>query len=107
MGAYCLIYSSCPSEETAQGLANTLLDKRLAACVSVLPGMTSFYEWQGQRESSGEVLLMIKTTTARYADVESLLRERHPYELPEIIAVPIECGFPGYLDWVVRQTQTD
>jgi len=107
MDHYCLIYSSCPDEETAGQMAAALLDRRLAACVSVLPGITSFYEWDGQRETSGEVLLMIKTTAARYADVESLLCELHPYELPEVVAVSIERGLPDYLSWVSRMTQAD
>ncbi len=107
MDGYCLIYSSCPDEETAGQLAAALIDRRLAACVSVLPGMTSYYVWAGQREASQEVLLMIKTMVARYADIESLLRELHPYELPEVIAVPIERGLPDYLSWVSLMTQPD
>jgi len=107
MDGYCLIYSSCPDEKTAQELANALVDRRLAACVSVLPGMTSVYVWQGQRESSREVLLMIKTMAARYDEVETLLRERHPYELPEVIAVPIECGLPDYLNWIESRTEAN
>lgn len=106
MGEYCLIYSSCPDETTARALAGALLDRRLAACVSVLSGMTSYYVWQGRREAGAEVLLMIKTQKALYAEVETLLREHHPYELPEVIAVPIEGGLPGYLDWISSQTQS-
>ncbi|MBI1194343.1 MAG: divalent cation tolerance protein CutA [Gammaproteobacteria bacterium] len=106
MGEYCLIYSSCPDEKTARALADALLDRRFAACVSVLSGVTSYYVWQGKRESSPEALLMIKTTKALYAEVEALIRERHPYELPEVIAVPIEGGLPDYLGWIASQTQT-
>lgn len=102
-----LMLSTLPDRETAAAIASTLVEQRLAACVSLLPQITSFYEWQGRLEQAQEILLLIKTTKQNYQAVEAALRENHPYELPEILAVPVEQGLPGYLDWVERCTDTD
>lgn len=102
-----LILSTLPDRETAITIAKSLVEQRLAACVNLLPRITSIYEWQGKLEESGEILLMIKTTKQNYPAVESALRAKHPYELPEILAVPVEQGLSGYLDWVERCTNTD
>ena len=83
------------------------MESKLAACVNLIPQVTSIYEWQGQLEETGEVLMLIKTTKHNYPAVESALRAKHPYELPEILAVPVEQGLAGYLDWVERCTNTD
>ena len=83
------------------------MESKLAACVNLIPQVTSIYEWQGQLEETGEVLMLIKTTKHNYPAVESALRAKHPYELPEILAVPVEQGLTGYLDWVERCTNTD
>jgi periplasmic divalent cation tolerance protein len=99
-----LILTNLPDEASAQALATTLVSERLAACVNVLAPCRSVYRWQGAIESAQEVPLLIKTTTARYADLEAAIRARHPYELPEIIAVPITHGLPEYLRWVVTET---
>ena len=101
-----LIITSLPDEASAQTLATTLVAERLAACVSVLAPCRSTYRWQGTIESAAEIPLLIKTTTARYAALEDAIRARHPYELPEIIAVPIAHGLPEYLAWVVTETRT-
>ena len=82
-----------------------LVEGGLAACVSILPGLTSVYRWQGKVETATEVPLLIKTTRAAYTHLETTLRAHHPYELPEIIAVPVITGFPGYLQWVAQETQ--
>jgi periplasmic divalent cation tolerance protein len=102
-----LILSTAPDRETAAALARTLVESKLAACVNLIPQVTSIYEWQGQLEETGEVLMLIKTTKHNYPAVESALRAKHPYELPEILAVPVEQGLAGYLDWVERCTNTD
>lgn len=102
-----LILSTLPDRETAVHLANLLVEQGLAACVNLLPRVTSIYQWQGKLEQSDEILLLIKTTKQNYPAVESVLRARHPYELPEILAVPVEQGLAGYLDWVERCTNTD
>jgi periplasmic divalent cation tolerance protein len=102
-----LILSTAPDQETAAVLARTLVESKLAACVNLIPQVTAIYEWQGQLEETGEVLMLIKTTKQNYPAVESALRAQHPYELPEILAVPVDQGLPGYLDWVERCTNTD
>lgn len=99
-----LVLSSLPGQAVAQQLARTLVERRLAACVSVLAPCTSVYRWRGTVEDAAEVPVLIKTTAGRYAELESVLRALHPYELPEIIAVPVVRGLPGYLDWVAGET---
>ncbi|MDH3588637.1 MAG: divalent-cation tolerance protein CutA [Gammaproteobacteria bacterium] len=100
-----LIFCTCPDQSTAGRLAGELVERRLAACVSQLPGLISTYRWQEKLAHDEEVLLMIKTTKARYADLEQTLAELHPYELPEILAVPVNAGLSGYLDWVAQSTR--
>jgi periplasmic divalent cation tolerance protein len=99
-----LVMSTLPDLAVAQQLARTLIERRLAACVSVLAPCTSVYRWRGTVEQAAEVPVLIKTTAGRYAELESALRVLHPYELPEIIAVPVTHGLPGYLDWVAAET---
>ena len=86
-------------------LAESLVGARAAACVNVLAPCRSIYHWQGKTESTEEIPLLIKTTEACYAEVEHIIRELHPYELPEIILVPITGGLPAYLDWVADETK--
>ena len=100
-----LILCTAPDRETALKLANSLLDQGLAACVNITSPVTSVYRWQGQLEQSDEILLLIKSVEKQYQRVEDLLRAQHPYELPEIIAVPVEQGLDDYLDWVERCTK--
>jgi len=97
---YCLVLCTCPAGETAESLARFLVEQRLAACVNIVPGVTSVYTWEGALEKSREDLLLIKTEHARYAELETCLRQRHPYQVPEIIALPIERGLPDYLQWI-------
>ncbi|MCF7987786.1 MAG: divalent-cation tolerance protein CutA [Methylovulum sp.] len=95
-----IVFCTCPDKDTAKKLAHLLVSKKLAACVNILPGMTSVYTWENQIESTQEHLLMIKTNKDHYAALETLLFKHHPYEVPEIIAVPIAHGLPEYLDWI-------
>lgn len=95
-----LVLCTCPDQAAAQNIAGHLVDDRLAACVNILPGLTSVYRWQGTRETAEEHLLLIKTTQAGYRRVEASIMTHHPYELPEIIAVPINLGLPNYLGWI-------
>lgn len=99
-----LILTNLPDDASARTLARGLLDSRLAACINILAPCTSVYRWQGDIEHAQEVPLLIKTTANRYAALEDAIRANHPYELPEIIAVPIERGLPAYLDWVAAET---
>ena len=102
--AVLVVLSNAPDAERARAIARTLVDERLAACVNVLAPCHSVYRWQGEVESADEVPLLIKTTRARYAELQATLAEAHPYELPEIVAVPLEAGLPGYLAWVAAET---
>lgn len=102
-----LVITSLPDEASAQALATTLVAERLAACVNVLAPCRSTYHWQGGIESAAEVPLLIKTTAERYKALEAAIRARHPYELPEIIAVPIAHGLPEYLAWLVTETRAE
>lgn len=99
---YQLVLCTCPDQDSAQTIAEHLIDQKLAACVNMLPGITSIYSWQGKRESAQELLLVIKTTKAVYGTLEKTITKLHPYELPEIIAVNIENGNAGYLNWISR-----
>ena len=100
---YRLVLTTCADQATADKLAKALVEKRLAACVSCLPGVRSFYEWKGKLESEQEQLLLIKSREDKYSELEQTLRKLHPYELPEIIAVPIEEGLVPYLNWIDTQ----
>lgn len=99
-----LVLTNLPDEETARRLADRLVGGRLAACVNILAPCRSVYRWEGRIEDAAEVPVLIKTTAARYAELEAAIRELHPYELPEIVAVPIALGLPGYLSWVAAET---
>jgi len=101
---YQIILNTCPDQDQAIHLANVLIDKNLAACVNIVPGLTSIYKWEGQTRTGTEVLLIIKTRSDCYAEIESTIRSQHPYELPEIISVPIQNGLKNYLDWIDNAT---
>lgn len=103
--AVLLCLCACPDDASAGAIADALVAERLAACVSVLPGVRSVYRWQGEVERASEVLLLIKTTDDRMATLAVRLRQIHPYELPELIAVEAVAGLAPYLDWVVQQTR--
>lgn len=100
-----LVLSNLPDQASAARLAAMLVDQRAAACVNVLAPCASVYRWQGRIETAAEVPILIKTTRAAYVRVEKIVREHHPYELPEIIALPVEDGLPGYLNWVAQETR--
>jgi len=104
MSATLLVYCTCPDRKTALELARPLVEQGLAACVGINAPQTSVYLWKGKLETEQECQLTIKTTVGRYQDLEDALRTRHPYELPEIIAVPIQHGLPEYLQWVEQCT---
>ncbi len=102
-----MVMTNAPDRASALRIARALVEGKLAACVSILAECTSVYRWQGRVEIAREVPLMIKTRAAIYDDVEAAIRSLHPHELPEIIAVPVERGLPGYLDWVTAETITE
>ena len=100
-----LVLTNLPDRATAERLAGVLVAERVAACVNILAPCRSVYRWKGEVQHDEEHPLLAKTTTDRYAALESLIRANHPYELPEIVAVPIERGLPAFLDWVAAETR--
>lgn len=95
-----LVFITFASAEDAKRLASALVTENLAACVSLVPGVESFYRWQGSVQSGAEILGLIKTTALAYPALEIRIRELHSYQVPEIVAFPVSRGLPAYLDWV-------
>jgi periplasmic divalent cation tolerance protein len=101
-----LVLTNLPDRAAAERLAGALIEQRVAACVNILAPCQSVYRWKGAVQREEEHPVLIKTTALRYAALEAAIRAGHPYELPEIIAVPIERGLPTYLAWVEDETRT-
>jgi len=99
-----VVYTNLPDRDAAMRIAQALIEERLAACVNVLPECMSVYRWKDAVETAREVPLMIKTRQALYGEVEAAIRRLHPYELPEVVAVPVVRGLPEYLEWVAAET---
>jgi len=95
-----IVISTAGSAEEAAAIARELVGRRLAACVSRLPGLLSVYQWQGKIEEAAEVLLLIKTSQERLAALEAALRELHSYDVPEFLVLPVESGSAAYLEWL-------
>jgi len=95
-----IVLSTADSMETASRIARALVEEGAAACVNIVPGIRSIYRWQGKLCDDGELLLVIKTTEARFEEVRLQIRALHTYELPEVIAVPITAGDAQYLGWL-------
>ena len=102
-----LVLTNMPDRESAGRLASALIERRVAACVNVLADCTSVYRWQGKIETASEVPVLVKSTAAAYPALEQAIRALHPYELPEIIAVPLSNGLPAYLQWVAAETRSE
>ena len=102
-----LIISTLPDRAAAETVAAALVQRHAAACVNIMSPCSSVYRWKGAVEQAEEVPLFIKTTDDRYELVERIIRELHPYELPEIIALPIQGGLPAYLEWVTAETRAE
>ncbi len=103
MSEILLVITNLPDSASAQQLARQIIEQRAAACVNQLAPCTSTYRWQEKIETASEVPLLIKTTTDAYPALEALILALHPYELPEIIAVPVSAGLPAYLCWVRQE----
>ncbi len=101
-----VVLSTCPTQESAQQIARCVVEARLAACVNVVAGLRSYYAWKGQIEVSDEVLLVIKSRVDLFDALQNMITSQHPYELPEVIAVPISTGFPPYLAWLSATMRT-
>ena len=97
---HCLVLCTCGDDATAELLAHGLVEAQLAACVNIVPGLTSVYSRQGRVQSDRECLLIAKTRYDRFAQLRDHLRSKHPYELPEIIALPVAAASGDYLAWI-------
>jgi periplasmic divalent cation tolerance protein len=95
-----VVLVTAPSEAVGLDLGRTLVDEHLAACVNVVPGLTSVYLWEGRREETAEALLLIKTRPERYAALQRRILELHPYSVPEVLGLPVAEGAPAYVQWV-------
>jgi len=102
-----IVITNAPDRDIALKIARALIERKLAACVNILAECTSVYRWRGKLETATEVPLLIKTRAAIYPELEAAIKSLHPYELPEIVAVPIERGSPEYLEWVNAETVTE
>ena len=100
-----VVFVTVADEATAGRIARTIVEERLAACVNVVPAVRSIYRWQGAIEEAGEALLVIKTARDRLDGLKVRVREIHPYDLPEVIAVPVEDGLQEYLDWALEEVR--
>jgi periplasmic divalent cation tolerance protein len=96
---------TAPDAETGRRIARALVEERLAACVNVVPGVTSIYRWKGAVEEAAEVMLVAKTRAERAAALAARVRALHPYELPEVVALPVTDGSRAYLRWVVAESR--
>jgi len=101
---HAIVFVTCPSGGDAERISKALLERKLAACVSAISGVRSLYLWRGSMESASETLLLIKTRANLVGELIEEVRRLHPYEVPEIVAVPISDGFKGYLDWIDEET---
>lgn len=102
---YCMVITTAPDQEKAEKMAEGILNNRLAACVQ-MADIRSFFLWEGELQKESEVALYIKTTDARYSKLEAYIEEYHPYDVPEIIKLPIIGGLPAYLNWLDSTTGT-
>lgn len=100
-----VVLCTCPDGAVATRIATALVEQGLAACVNRVPGVRSVYRWEGHVQDDAEVLLVIKTTAGRYGQVEGLVAAQHPYDVPELLALPVVAGSAPCMDWVRQATQ--
>lgn len=101
---WLMAMTTAPSVDVASALVRQLVERRIVACGTVMPGATSIFRWQGAIEESGEVVVLLKTTAARWEELKAVLPTLHPYDVPELIAMPIVDGHRPYLDWLSTET---
>jgi periplasmic divalent cation tolerance protein len=99
-----VVLVTASTRKEAAKIARAMIQEKRAACVSIVPGLTSFYHWQGKVHKSREALLILKTTRQQYSALERSICGMHSYEVPEVISIPIDKGLPQYVEWVIRET---
>ncbi|XP_043534050.1 protein CutA homolog isoform X2 [Chiloscyllium punctatum] len=99
-GTHSAAFITCPNMEVAKDIARGVVQKKLAACVNIVPQITSVYEWKGNIEEDSEILLMVKTRSTKVGDLAAYVRSVHPYDVAEVISVPIDQGNPPYMKWL-------
>jgi periplasmic divalent cation tolerance protein len=102
-----VVLCTCATADEAERLARELVEARLAACVNVVPGLRSFYRWQGKLEDAAEHLLLIKSSRERFGELRAAIERLHSYDVPEVVALPIVDGAPNYLDWLRKNLETE
>lgn len=102
-----IVLMTAPNRKEATRIARSLVMERLAACVNIVPEVTSIFHWEGRVQKGREVLLILKTTSRRYPALEKTIRSIHSYQVPEIVAVPVERGLDQYLEWVREETTSN
>jgi len=100
-----LVFTTLPSADKAAELAKVLVEERLAACANLLPAIRSIYRWQGKLQDENEVVVLLKTRAEHLERLKLRILELHPYEVPEVLAVPVEAGYQPYLDWLAGETK--
>lgn len=103
--AVTVVVTTAPDPGVAESLGRTLVEERLAACANVLPGVTSVFRWDGEVQTEGEVLVLLKTTESVFAALRDRLVELHPYDVPEVLGLPVTAGSDAYLDWVREEVR--
>ncbi|XP_072487881.1 protein CutA homolog [Notamacropus eugenii] len=106
-GTHSVAFVNCPNEQIAKDIARTILDKKLAACVNILPRASSLYFWKGEIEETTEILLLVKTKTSKIQELSNYISSIHPFEIPELFSLPIDQGNPLYLKWIEEGVAED
>jgi periplasmic divalent cation tolerance protein len=99
-----LVLTTLPTADAAAEVAKAVVDEKLAACANILPALRSIYRWEGKIQDENEVLVLLKTRQAQYERLKARILGLHPYEVPEVLAIPVEQGNQPYLDWIARET---
>jgi periplasmic divalent cation tolerance protein len=107
MTEYIQVFTTVENRDDADNIAKALVEKHLAACVQIIGPLTSYFQWQEQLESTQEYLCLIKSREDLYQELEATIKNLHPYEVPEILAMPITCGGKEYLNWMARELKSD
>ncbi|XP_063000867.1 protein CutA homolog [Elgaria multicarinata webbii] len=106
-GTHSVAIINCPNEQTARDIARAIMDRKLAACVNILPRTSTMYIWKGEIEEGTEILLLVKTRTSKIKELSNYIRSAHPFEIPELISLLIDQGNPAYLKWMEENIPYD